>query len=101
MSTGPSQLLKQRRSSWGGLAQRVRARRGPVTGSGVTLPVFSEDGGLRYANPPYELLVRQIEPDVQFAELFRSYLRRRPHHQVFGPLVHREENHLAQVLLAA
>jgi hypothetical protein len=42
-------------SSQGGLAQRVRAKRGPVTGSGVNPPFVVDDGGMRFAHPPWSL----------------------------------------------
>ena len=68
----------------------ISARIGPAGASRATPRLFAAG-----------LLVRQIEPDVKLAQLLCGHLGRRGHHQVFGPLVHREENHLAQVLLAA
>ncbi len=37
---------------------------------------------------------------MQLAQLLRRDLRRRAHHQILGALIHREQHHLAQVLLA-
>src|ERR1700693_3245560 len=45
-------------------------------------------------------LLRQVQPDVEFAQLLCGRRRGRPHEQILGALVHREERHLAQVLLA-
>jgi len=59
--------------------------------------------GRKYRDlPSYrELSARLHQPDVQLAELLRRDLRRRAHHQIFGALIHREQHHFAQVLLAA
>jgi hypothetical protein len=52
--------------------------------------------------PSYEVpSLRQVQPDMQFPQLLRRYLRGRTHQEVLGLLVHREHHHLAQVLLAA
>jgi len=40
--------------SSGGLAQRVRGRRGPMTGSGVIRRFNCGVGGVRFSNPPWE-----------------------------------------------
>ena len=67
-----------------------------------TIPCASKIHLMR--RPPFACAcpsVRQVEPDMKFAQLLRRDLRRRPHQQVLGPLVHREQNHFAQVLLAA
>src|SRR5271166_1137478 len=44
--------------------------------------------------------LRQGEADVQFAQLLRADRRRRAHHQILGPLVHREQHDFAKILLA-
>jgi len=55
-------------SSWGGLAQRVRAARGPMTGSGVTCLSFVGERQITiFANPPYGL-------QFTFVVLFHSSL---------------------------
>jgi len=41
------------------------------------------------------------DADMEFAQLLRRRLGRRPHHQIFGALIHREQHHFAQVLLPA
>src|SRR5215831_6427360 len=43
-------------------------------------------------------LLRQIEPDMQLAQLLGRDLGRRAHHQILGALVHRKEYDFAQVL---
>src|SRR5436309_13148201 len=43
---------------------------------------------------------RQIEPDVQLAQLLGRYFGGGAHHQVLGALIHWEQHHLTQVLLA-
>src|SRR5262245_55989019 len=46
-------------------------------------------------------LLRQIEPDMQLAQLLGRDLGRRTHHQILGALVHRKEYDFAQVLFPA
>src|SRR5262249_31455777 len=46
-------------------------------------------------------LLRQIEPDMQLAQLLGRDLGRRTHHQILGALVHRKEYDFAHVLFPA
>ncbi len=45
-------------------------------------------------------LLRQVQPVVQLAQLLLRPMRQRAHHQVLGPLVHRNKHDLTQLLLA-
>jgi len=44
-------------------------------------------------------LVLRDDPQTQLHQLIRLWLAWRVHHQIFGALVHREEDHLADVRL--
>jgi len=46
------------------------------------------------------LFFRQIEADMQFAQLRIGDIARRLHEQIFRLLVHREGDHFAQILLS-
>ena len=74
---------------------RLALQRVEAGGQRMRAVVGDDDGGDRGS------FLRQVEPDVQLAQLLRRHLRRRAHEQVLGALVHREEHDLAQVLLAA
>ena len=72
-----------------------------AAGAQVFASIEDLDRRLPRGSTPDYFLSGRAQPDVQLAKLLLRNLRRRAHQQILGALVHREQHHLAQVLLAA
>lgn len=61
---------------------------------GMTVPQI-HTGNSILTSVRLRLRLRQIELDVELAQLFRSHRRRRAHEQILGALIHRKEHDFA------